>query len=119
MITGLKGKYEYDINILDDDSLIETYFSEMTVAKPKRKGIKREELKDAFVSCTMKQDKVKLGVAYLIESVVLRNWPEKLIDLDMLRLVTDVNIFNEHPWGMKGFNCLSQFIRDCREWNPD
>ena len=50
---------------------------------------------------------------------MLGNRSENLIDLDTLRLVTDVNVFNEHPWGKKGFDCFSQFIGDFREWNPD
>ena len=54
LITMLKGKYEGDMDIPDDDSLIQTYFPDMAVPKPDRRSIKHEELKDAFVSCTVK-----------------------------------------------------------------
>ena len=97
LITKLKDNYEGDIDIPDDDSLIQNYFPEVANPKLKRRGIKLKELKDAFVSCTAKQDKVRIGVAYLIKSFVLGNWLGKLIDLDTLQLVTDVNVFNEHP----------------------
>ena len=97
LITGLKGHYDGDINISDDDSLIKAYFSKMDVSKPKWRSIKQEELNDAFSNCTKNQDKVKLDVAYFIKCVVLGNWTEKLIDMDTLPLVTDVNAFNVHP----------------------
>ena len=90
-----------------DNSLIDTYFPNTTVPKLKRRGIKCEELKYAFLSCRVKQDKIKLGVAYLVEYFIMGNRPEKLIKLDTLRLMTDVKSFNEHPWPEKEFECLS------------
>ena len=107
LITGLKGHCDKEHEIPDDNNLIETYFLDMAMPKLKHGCIKHEELKYFFLSCRVKQDKIKLGVAYLVEYFIMGNRPEKLIKLDTLRLMTDVKSFNEHPWPEKEFECLS------------
>ena len=54
LITRLKGHCDGDHEISDDDSLIETYFHDMEMPEMKHRGIKREKLKSAFLSCRVK-----------------------------------------------------------------
>ena len=62
---------------------------------------------------------MKLGVAYLVECLLLGNIDKKLIDLDMLRLVMDVATFNKVAWGRKGFDCLVQYVVEFRQLTPE
>ena len=57
-------------------------------------------------------------VAFLVECLAYGNIERKLIDIDTLHLVTDLDAFNRYPWGKKAFDCLRQFIIDFREWTP-
>ena len=63
--------------------------------KKRRKGIRRGELREAFISCNSHRDKVKLGIAYLVGCLLLVNIDKKLINIDTLRLVTYVESFNK------------------------
>ena len=58
---------------------------------------------------------MQLAVAFLVECLVCGNVDRKLIDMDTLRLVTDLEAFNWFSWGNKAFDCLRQFIMDFRE----
>ena len=71
------------------------------------------------MTCTRRHDKVKLGVAYLVECLLLGNIDKKLIDLDTLHLVMDVNAFNKVAWGRKGFDCLAQYVVEFRQLTPE
>jgi len=61
---------------------------------------------------------VQLVVALLVKCLVCGNVDRKLINMDTLRLVTDLDTFNQYPWGKKAFDCLHQFIMDFKEWFP-
>ena len=76
------------------------------MTQTQKKGIKWGEIKEAFVTYTKRQDKVKLGVAYLVECLLLGNIDKKLNGIDTMRLVMVVNVFNKVAWGRKGFDCL-------------
>ena len=108
MLTDLKGKEDEEVHIPNDDSLLLAYFLEMRDENSKRRSIKRSELRDAFFNCRRRRDKLKLDVAYLVECLVCGSINKKLVDLDTLQLVTDMNAFNQVAWGLKGFNCLAQ-----------
>ena len=58
---------------------------------------------------------MKLNVAYIFEGLVCGNMDKKLVDLDTLCLVTDVNFFKSIGWGFRGFSCLAQHITEFRE----
>ena len=73
----------------------------------------------SFISCNSPRDKVKLGIAYLVECLLLGNIDKKLINIDTLRLVTDVESFNKVAWGKKGFECLLPYLVEFRELSPD
>ena len=62
---------------------------------------------------------VKLGIAYLVECLLLGNIDKKLINIDTLRLVMDVESFNKVAWGKKGFECLLPYLVEFRELSPN
>ena len=62
---------------------------------------------------------MKLGIAYLVECFLLGNIDKKLINIDTLRLVTDVESFNKVAWEKKGFECLLPYLVEFRELSPD
>ena len=55
---------------------------------------------------------MKLFVANLVEGLVCGNKDKKLVDLDTLRLVTDVNVFNQIVWDGRGYSDLAQHITE-------
>ena len=52
MLSSLKGISEDEVEIPDNDELIEIYFPEIASSKTKRRGIKREQLHEVFLTCT-------------------------------------------------------------------
>ena len=61
---------------------------------------------------------VKLTVACLVEGLVCGSMGKKLVDLDILHLITDVNAFNKIGWGGGGYHCLAHHITEFKQWTP-
>ena len=116
MLSGLKGIFEDEVEIPENEELIERYFPEMALLKTKRRGIKREQLRGAFLMYTPRKHKVQLAIAFLVECLVCGNVERRLIDMDTMCLMTDLDAFNQYSWGKKAFGCLYQFIMDFKEW---
>ena len=58
---------------------------------------------------------MQLAIAFLVECLVCGNVDRRLIDMDIMHLVTDLDAINRYLWGKKAFDCLRQFIMDFRE----
>ena len=61
----------------------------------KKGKLKRLELLEAFQQCRNPRDQVKLGVAYLVESLVFAKQAKTLVDPRKLAVVDDVIAFNK------------------------
>ena len=57
-MNGLKGISKDEVEIPNNEELIESYFPKMASTKMKRRGIKREQLRVAFLTCTSWKHKV-------------------------------------------------------------
>ena len=87
LLFGLNGHAYEEVELLENDLLMVTYFPKMAIPKTKKICINKEELKDAFLNCNRRKHKVQLDVAYLVECLVFGNIDKKLIDMDTLQLV--------------------------------
>ena len=74
--------------------------------------LKRHELLEAFRQCSNVEDQVKLGVAYLVESLLFAKSPITLIDPKILAIVDDVATFNKVCWGKLSWEFLVPKLKE-------
>ena len=70
MLSGLKGIFEAEVQLHENEELVEKYFSDMGLLKTKKRGIKREQLREAFLMFTSRKHKVQLIVAFLVKCLI-------------------------------------------------
>ncbi len=72
----------------------------------KKGKLKRYELLEAFQQCRNPRDQVKLGVAYLVESLIFAKQAVTHVDPRILAVVDDVDAFNKICWGRLSWRFL-------------
>lgn len=60
-------------------------------------------LMDAITRCDDMLDRLKLGLVYILESVLRCHHRRTGIDLFHLQIVDDLDVFNTYPWGRRCF----------------
>ncbi|KAL5551814.1 hypothetical protein UlMin_001990 [Ulmus minor] len=78
----------------------------------KKGKLKRHELLEAFQQCDIPDDQVKLGVAYLVESLIFAKQPKTLVDPRILAIVNDVDVFNKVCWGKLSWDFLVPKLKE-------
>ncbi|XP_022860983.1 uncharacterized protein LOC111381438, partial [Olea europaea var. sylvestris] len=82
--------------ISTDKRLVSDYFNgHTTVTLP--------QLEDAFRGCNQMSDKLKLGMVFILESVLRCHHRKTSIDVFYLQVVDDIDMFNSYPWGERLF----------------
>lgn len=112
LITGLRASEEpsLEFHIVNNDRLVKKHF------KKCKKGITVYNLKEAIESCKVSmKDKYKIGLVYILETVLLPKENYTYINLEHLSMVDDLEAFNSYPWGRKAFaRTIDVFTRDWR-----
>ena len=67
---------------------------------------------EAFRQCDIPGDQVKLGVAYLVESLIFAKDLKTLVNLRILSIVNDVDAFNKGCWGKLGWDFLVPKLKE-------
>ncbi|XP_022889027.1 uncharacterized protein LOC111404453 [Olea europaea var. sylvestris] len=106
LITGLRctGEEAARAIIPTDKRLLNDYFNghtTMTLA----------QLGDAFRGCDQISDKLKLGMVFILESVLRCHHRKTLIDVFHSQVVDNIDVFNSYPWGQR---CFIDTLRICR-----
>ncbi|XP_022886837.1 uncharacterized protein LOC111402726 [Olea europaea var. sylvestris] len=67
---------------------------------------------DAIRRCDQMLDRLKLGLVYILESMVRCHHKKTTTDLFHLEIVDDIDRFNDYPWGWRCFeDTVYVFIR--------
>ncbi|KAL5581203.1 hypothetical protein UlMin_013645 [Ulmus minor] len=74
--------------------------------------LKRQELLKAFQQCHIPLDQVKLGVAYLVESLIFAKQAKTFIDPRIRAIVNDVDAFNRVCWGKLSWDFLVPKLKE-------
>ncbi|XP_022859440.1 uncharacterized protein LOC111380180 [Olea europaea var. sylvestris] len=61
------------------------------------------QLIDAIKRCDQMLDRLKLGMVYIVESVLRCHHKKTAIDPFYLEIVDDIDRFNDYPWGRRYF----------------
>ncbi|CAA2972251.1 Hypothetical predicted protein, partial [Olea europaea subsp. europaea] len=61
------------------------------------------QLLDAIKRCDQMLDRLKLGLIYILESLVRCHHKKTAIDLFHLEIVDNLDRFNDYPWGRRCF----------------
>ena len=81
--------------------------------KYRNKGkLKWQELLEAFQQFHIPHDQVKLGVAYLVESLIFAKQAKTLVDPRILAIVDDVDAFNRVCWGKLSWDFLIPKLKE-------
>ena len=67
---------------------------------------------EAFQECGIPDDQIKLGVAYLVESLIFVKQPKTLVDPKILAIVDDVDAFNKVCWGKLSWRFLVPKLKE-------
>ncbi|XP_022871451.1 uncharacterized protein LOC111390621 [Olea europaea var. sylvestris] len=96
LITSLRctGEEEVRVCIIRNKRLLDLYFGGKGPVTP-------PQLEDAFRRCDHMLDKLKLGLVYILESILRRRHRRTSIDLFSLDVVDDIDAFNSFPWGRR------------------
>ncbi|RZC93764.1 hypothetical protein C5167_029406 [Papaver somniferum] len=109
MMSGLKfqGSEKIDYNP-EKIRLMKVHF-------PGQHSVKLEELIKKFNQLKNSKDKVKLGLLYIAEAVIMGHRPKWNINKGLFFLVDNIEEFNRYPWGklsyketIKSLICLSE-----------
>ncbi|KAL2506328.1 Uncharacterized protein Adt_21949 [Abeliophyllum distichum] len=98
IVTGLNAGNEDGVrpNIQRSKRLLMKYFNGKTTVTP-------IELESTFDACTMMEDKYKLGLVYILETMLRYKHHKTSIDLFCLDVVDNIEVFNAYPWGRRCF----------------
>ncbi|KAL2466884.1 DUF1985 domain-containing protein [Abeliophyllum distichum] len=98
ILTGLNAGNEDEVkpNIQRSKRLLNKYFNSKTTVTP-------VELESTFDACTVMKDKYKLGLVYILETMLRCKHHKTSIDLFCLDIVDDIEVFNAYPWGCRCF----------------
>ncbi|KAL2534525.1 Uncharacterized protein Adt_07876 [Abeliophyllum distichum] len=98
IVTGLNtgNKEEVRPNIHRSKRLLNKYFCGKTI-------ITLVELESAFDACTVMEDKYKLGLVYILETVLRCKHHKINTAVFCLDVVDDAEKFNSYPWGRRCF----------------
>ncbi|CAA3032112.1 Hypothetical predicted protein [Olea europaea subsp. europaea] len=115
LITGLSptDENEYENQINEDGRLNNKYF-------PTSSKVTLKELDEAFEKeLEDMDDKYKLGLVLIYETVLRSKEKNTSIDLRTLDIVDDLELFNEYPCGTKSFNfTIHAFLRVSKNPKP-
>ncbi|CAA3012249.1 Hypothetical predicted protein [Olea europaea subsp. europaea] len=107
---GLRASEEslLEPHIVINDRLVKKHF------KKCKKGITVYNLKEAIKSRKVcMEDKYKIGLVYILETILLPKESYTYINLEHLSMVDDLETFNSYLWGRKVFGCtIDVFMRD-------
>ena len=99
LITGLNfSEYPNLAKIIEmsmSRRLMETYMNNNIASK-------LTNLENAFLTCEDVEDCWKLGLCYLVESLLLADEPTSKYNLDFLSFVED-EFFFQYPWGLNSY----------------
>ncbi|KAL2541842.1 DUF1985 domain-containing protein [Abeliophyllum distichum] len=107
IVTGLNDGNEDEVrpNIQRSKRLLKKYFNGKTTVTP-------VELKSTFDACTMMEDKYKLRLVYILETMLRCKHHKTSIDVFCLDVVDNIEVFNAYPWGRRCFiDTLQAFKR--------
>ncbi|KAK6116985.1 hypothetical protein DH2020_049229 [Rehmannia glutinosa] len=107
LITGLNPSNEdrYENDIPSGRRLAEEYFQGRKVVKP-------GELRDAFYTDAKNEDdRYKLGLALIYENVLKCKEINTSVDMEVLNIVDNLELFNKYPWGRKCYDILLYGLR--------
>ncbi|KAL2480434.1 protein of unknown function (DUF1985) [Abeliophyllum distichum] len=99
IVTGLNAGNEDEVrqNIQRSKRLLNKYFNGKTTVTP-------VELESTFDACTvMMEDKYKLGLVYILETMLRCKHHKTSIDVFCLDVVDNIEVFNAYPWGRRCF----------------
>ncbi|XP_022869371.1 uncharacterized protein LOC111388796 isoform X2 [Olea europaea var. sylvestris] len=96
LITGLRctGEEEVRTRIIPNKRLLNLCFGGKGPVTP-------PQLEDAFRRCDHMLDKLKLGLVYILESILRCRHRRTSIDLFSLDVVDDIDAFNSFSWGRR------------------
>ncbi|XP_062085260.1 uncharacterized protein LOC133791349 [Humulus lupulus] len=96
LITGLncgispdQAKYK---EMTKSKRLLQTYLNN-------KECLSSEELEDGFKRCDVKEDVWKLGLCFLVDSLLLPSEPKMKCFIDVLSMVENEDDFFNYPWG--------------------
>ena len=107
LITGLLCHGELgDASQIRGDRLREKYFDG-------KSSISKFDLEKKILDYEgdSNSDCVKLALAYMVESLLMAKAHEKMIDMFTLKLVDNLEAFNQYPWGLQSFNFTIGFLK--------
>lgn len=93
LITGLKITGD-DAAMERSSRLYETYFQ-------RHGSVLLPDLMAAIRGCDHMLDRLKLGLVYILESVMRCYHKKTVIDIFHLQVVDDIDAFNNYPWGRR------------------
>ncbi|KAL2470622.1 protein of unknown function (DUF1985) [Abeliophyllum distichum] len=98
IVTGPNADNEDEVrpNIQRSKRLLKKYFNGKTTVTP-------VELESTFDACTMIEDKYKLGLVYILETMLRCKHHNTSIDVFCLDVVDNIVVFNAYPWGRRCF----------------
>ncbi|KAL2526830.1 Uncharacterized protein Adt_11884 [Abeliophyllum distichum] len=98
IVTSLNAGNEDEVrpNIQRSKRLLNKYFNGKTTVTP-------VELGSTFDACTVMEDKYKLGLVYILETMLRCKLHMTSIDVFCLDVVDDIEVFNAYPWGRRCF----------------
>ncbi|KAL2512738.1 Uncharacterized protein Adt_18338 [Abeliophyllum distichum] len=98
IVTSLNAGNEDEVrpNIQRSKRLLKKYFNGKTTVTP-------VELESTFDACTMMEDKYKLGLVYILETMLRCKHHKTSIDVFCLDVVDNIEVFNAYPWGHRCF----------------
>ena len=75
----------------------------------------RQTIEDVLVDEDMKfetdDDVIRLGMLYVLSSIILANGKTVRIPLIYVELVEDIQAFNDYPWGIPAWEMTKDTIR--------
>lgn len=116
LVTGLRfGKKPMQIS-----TSTQTEDEDMTIRLkglyfPKVKAVSYRDLENALRSCTHPEDIFKLALVYFVHCVLLAKQSRSFIDLRYLKLVDDLESFNQFPWGSLSYELTIDFLSKATE----
>ncbi|KAL2531969.1 DUF1985 domain-containing protein [Abeliophyllum distichum] len=98
IVTGLNAGNEDEVrpNIQRSKRLLNKYFNGKTAVTP-------VELESTFDACTVMEDKYKLGLVYILETMLRCKHYKTAIDVFCLDVVDNIEVFNAYPWVCRCF----------------
>ncbi|KAL2486060.1 DUF1985 domain-containing protein [Abeliophyllum distichum] len=98
IVIGLNFDNEEEVrpNIYQSKRLLNEYFYGKTTVTPAK-------LEFAFDACTVMDDKYKLRLVYILETVLRCKHHKTSIDVFCLDVIHDVEVLNAYPWGQRSF----------------